>query len=143
MLLEREATNRYLNDTSGPKGMGMQGFGRTDWDGIGTLTKDVFDGTCFSFIIEWCGAAMGIDIANRLRRHLRFLQGELHRLGCWCTLRMWCYHVVGVIGEAIAADFTHDRGPTMHSVLQFLQGEHRRTFRHDKAITITIKRPIG
>src|SRR6266446_1300405 len=117
MLVESEATKRYFNGSSGAKGMGMQGFGRTDWDGIGMRTQDVFDGARFGFIIEWCRAAVGIDIANLLRRHLRFLQGETHRLCRWCTLRMWCRHVVGIIGESIAADFTKNRCPTTHGVL--------------------------
>ena len=80
-------------------------------------TQDLFDGARFGFIIERCRAAVGVDIANLLRRHLGFLQGETHRLGCWFTSRMRCRHVVRIIGESIAADFTKDSCSTTHGVL--------------------------
>src|SRR5713101_2159030 len=117
MMLESQATDRHLNGSGGAKGMGMQGFGRTHWDGIGMLAKDLFDGARFGFIIEWRGTPVRIDIANLLRCYLRFLQGEPHRPCCWCTLRMRGSHMVGIIGESIAEDFTKNRGPATHSVL--------------------------
>src|SRR5882672_682773 len=100
MMLKDQATERHLNGSSRAKGMGMQGFRRTHWDSIGLLTKDLFDGTCFGFIIERCRTPVRVDIPNRLRGHLRFLQRELHGASCRVTLRMRGSHMVGIIGES-------------------------------------------
>src|SRR5215468_10827040 len=117
MMLKGQATNRHLDGSSSAKGVGVQGFCRTHGDSVGTLAKDLFDGACFNFIIERCRAPVRVNIANLLRSHLCFLQSELHGPGCWLALRMWGRHVVGIIGESKAEDFTKNHGAALHSVL--------------------------
>src|SRR5262245_38626094 len=117
MMLKSQATDRHLNSSSSAKGMSMQGFRRTHGDSVGMLTKDLFDGARFNFIIERCRAAVSVNIANLLRSHLCFLQGELHGPCCWVALRMWGSHVVGIVGESVAEDFAKNRGAALHSVL--------------------------
>src|SRR5262245_54989602 len=56
---------------------------------------------------------------------------------------MWGRHVVGVVGQTIAEDFRKNCRAAPHGVLKFLQYKHRRTFRHHKTITRTIKRSTG
>src|SRR5215468_6714530 len=117
MMLQSQATDRYLNGSGSAKSVGMQSFRRTHGDSVGTLAKDLFDGACFNFIIERCRAPVSVNIANLLRSHLGFLQGELHGPCCRVTLRMRGYHVVGIIGESIAEDFAKNHGAALHCVL--------------------------
>src|SRR5215510_1323620 len=117
MMLQSQATNRYLNGASSAKGMGVQGLRRTHRDSVSTLAKDLFDGARFNFIIERCRAPVSVNISNLLRSHLGFLQGELHGPCCRVTLRMRGYHVVGIIGESIAEDFAKNHGAALHCVL--------------------------
>ena len=60
---------------------------------------------------------MSVNVANVLRSHLGFLQGELHGPCCRLTLRMRGRHVVGIIGESIAKNFAKNHGATLYSVL--------------------------
>src|SRR5919197_4307905 len=117
MMLKSQATNRHLDGSSSAKSMGVQGFRRTHGDNVGPLAKDLFDGTRFNFIIQRCRASMSINIPNVLRSYLGFLQGKLHGSCCWVALRMRGRHVVGIIGESIAENFTKNHGATLHSVL--------------------------
>src|SRR4030095_4959673 len=117
MMLKSQETDRHLDGSSSAKGMGVQGFRRTHGDSLGTLAKDLFDGARFNFIIERCRAPVSVNISNILRRHLGFLQGELHGLCCRSALRMWSRHVVGIVGEPIAEDFAKNHGTALHSVL--------------------------
>src|SRR6266567_5171170 len=117
MMLQSQTTNRHLDGSSSTKGMGMQGFRRTHGDSVGTLAKDLFDGARFNFIIERCRAPVSVNISNVPRRHLGFLQGELHGPCCRLTLRMRGCHVVGIIGESIAENFAKNHGATLYSVL--------------------------
>src|SRR5262245_8761950 len=117
MMLEDQATERHLNGSGSAEGMGMQGFRRTHWDSIGLLTEDLFEGPCFSFIIERCRAAMGVDIPNRLRGYLCFLKRELHGASRRVALRMRGSHMVRIIGESIAEDFPKNCGAAPQGVL--------------------------
>src|SRR5574341_235902 len=142
MMLERQRTNRHLNRAGGAKGVTMHRLGRTDGNRVRLSPEDLFDSERFRVIIERRGTAMGVNIADLLRHDLGFLQSQMHRPCGWLASRMWGSHVVSVIGEAIAEDFTDNSGAAIYSVLEFLKHKHRRSFCHHKAITRTIKRPI-
>src|SRR5215471_21389290 len=117
MMVQSQATDSRLNGASSAKGMTMHGFGRTDGNSVSLFSKDLFDSERFRFIIERRRTAMGVNISNLLRRYLCFLQSELHRSCGWLALWMRSSHMVGIIGEAIAKDFTENRRPALYSVL--------------------------
>src|SRR2546427_4262746 len=117
MMVQSQAKDRRLNGAGSAKGMTMHGLGRTDGNSVRLFPKDPFDGECFRFIIERRRTAMSINIPNLLRRYLGFLQSELHRPCGWLALRMRGSHMVGVIGQAIAEDFTENRRAALYSVL--------------------------
>src|SRR5437867_4320615 len=117
MVVQSQTTDSRLNGAGGTKGVPMHGLGRTDGNSVRLFPKDSFDSERFRFIIERRRTAMGVNIPNLLRRYLGFQQSELHRPCSWLTLRMRSSHMVSVVGEAIAEDFTANRRPAMYSVL--------------------------
>src|SRR5712691_5022431 len=117
MVVQSQTTDSRLNGAGGAKGVPMHGLGRTDGNSVRLFPKDLFDSERFRFIIERRRTAMGVNIANLLRRYLGFLQSEPHRPCGWLALRMRGSHVVGVIGQAIAEDFTANRRAALDSVL--------------------------
>ena len=84
---------------------------------------------------------MGIDIADVRRRKAGAGERQRNAAGGLDAVRAGLGHVRGIIGGSVRENFAVNASASRLRVVPFFQQQHRRAFRHHKAVPACVKGP--
>src|SRR5437879_5721850 len=88
--------NNGLNRSRCSQCMPSHGFGGTDSQLVGVVTKTCFDGLGLRPVIGLRGGAMSIEVVYLIGTQISLLQGAAHCSYQSCTSWCWISHMVGI-----------------------------------------------
>ena len=104
IIRERETANCGFNRAGCAQRVGVEWFGRADWNPTSVFAEDAFDRQRFRFVAERRTGGMGIYVINAIRAKLRIRQSVLDTACSARTVRTGREHVVGVVVASVAED---------------------------------------
>ena len=113
-----------------------------DGEAVGVRPEDGADGGGLRAVVERRGRAVGVDVADLLRRDARRRRARRASSpptpspsGCGCG------DVVGVVGRAVADQLGHDRRAARAGVVLALQHDHRGALADDEPVAGRVEGP--
>ncbi|MNV64562.1 hypothetical protein D3C71_1572090 [compost metagenome] len=116
------------------------GFGGTDHNTAGSITKYRLNGLSFCFIACRRRGAVGVNIANLARLETRVANRVNHRQCRTRAILRRRGHVIGIAAHAETNDFCIDFRATLFRVFVLFQYDHASTIAQNKTITVFVPR---
>ncbi len=107
------------------------------------IAEGALDGRGFQFVAQRSGGAVGVDVADLLRREAGVAEGVAHHAVATFASGRRLGDVVGIGAHAVADNFGDDRRAALPGEFQLFQNQNPRAFADDEAVAILVPGTAG